>query len=252
MPLRFDVISLFPQMFAAITGHGITARAISRGLAQIRIWNPRDYAHDVHRTVDDRPYGGGPGMVLMAGPLTDALADVQKSQATEDARGVGPVILFSPNGRPINQSQIERLSQGTSWTLVCGRYEGVDQRFIDQSVHEIWSLGDFVLSGGELAAMAVMDAAMRRLPGALGDDESSQQESFAEGLLDWPHFTRPEEFAGLAVPEVLLSGHHERIAVWRRQAALAETLSRRPDLIEQARADGHLSEEDERFLKTLG
>ena len=233
--MRCDIVTLFPEMFDALTRHGITRRAIERGLATVRCHQLRDYAHDAYKTIDDRPYGGGPGMVMMAAPLTEA---VQAIRSQQQAAGLhpGPVVLMSPSGRPIDQALIDRVASQPSWTLVCGRYEGVDQRFIDQQVDELWSLGDFVLSGGEIAAMAVVDAAIRRLPGALGDDQSAIQESFspqgpAAGLLDWPHYTRPEIFNGQAVPDVLLSGHHERIADWRKQAARAATARLRPDLL---------------------
>jgi len=250
MSIRFDVITLFPGMFSALTEHGITSRAIERGLVSVHPRNLRDFTHDPHRTVDDRPYGGGPGMVMLPGPLTDA---VQAIRADQQAAGLapGPVVLFSPAGRKIDQALVERVANTPCWTLVCGRYEGVDQRFVDQQVNELWSLGDFVLSGGEIAALALMDAVIRRLPGALGDAESAVQESFVQGLLDWPHYTRPEVFQGAAVPEMLLSGHHERIQGWRRQAALIETWRQRPDLIQAARQSGLLSAKDESFLRTL-
>ena len=240
MSLRFDVITLFPEMFEAVFQVGVTGRALSGGLAELHTHQLRDFAHDAYKTIDDRPYGGGPGMVMMAGPLTEAVSYVKQQQR---AAGLtpGPVVLLSPSGRPIDQALINRVSgtvpcmvSDTCWTLICGRYEGVDQRFIDQQVNELWSLGDFVLSGGEIAAMAVIDAAVRRLPGALNDPESAVQESFTQpGLLDWPHYTRPEVFEGAKVPDVLLSGHHERIADWRRKAALEATERLRPDLLQK-------------------
>jgi tRNA (guanine37-N1)-methyltransferase len=189
-------------------------------------------------------------MVMLPGPLTDA---VQAIRADQVAAGLapGPVVLFSPAGKKIDQALVERVTNTPCWTLVCGRYEGVDQRFVDQQVNELWSLGDFVLSGGEMAAMALMDAVIRRLPGELGDVESAVQESFVQGLLDWPHYTRPEVFQGAAVPEMLLSGHHERIAGWRRQSALSETWRHRPDLIVSARQSGLLTGKDEAFLRSL-
>ncbi len=242
MTLRFDVITLFPEMFQAVFEVGVTGRALSRGLAELHTHPLRDFAHDTYKTIDDRPYGGGPGMVMMAGPLTEAVEFV-KAQQRGAGYTPGPVVLLSPSGCPIDQALVNRVS-GTApsvpdscWTLVCGRYEGVDQRFIDQQVNELWSLGDFVLSGGEIAAMAVMDAAIRKLPGALNDPESAVQESFAEpGLLDWPHYTRPEVFQGAKVPDVLLSGHHERIANWRRRAAREATERLRPDLLAKPKA----------------
>ncbi len=238
--IRFDIVTLFPEMFDALTGYGITGRACDRGLVTVKLHQLRDYAHDAYKTIDDRPYGGGPGMVMMAGPLTEAVLAIQKEQR---AAGFdpGPVVLMSPAGTPMRQALIDRMvdaSQAgqTCRTIVCGRYEGVDQRFIDQRVDELWSLGDFVLSGGEIAAMAVLDAVIRKLPGALGEPESAVQESFAadgpgRGMLDWPHYTRPEVFGGVSVPDVLLSGHHERIADWRRRAALEATQQLRPDLL---------------------
>ncbi len=232
-PLRFDLITIFPEMFDAIRRYGITARAIERNLAQVHPCYLRDFATDAYKTIDDRPYGGGPGMVMMPGPLTDAVTSVKASQK-EAGFAPGPVVLLSPSGKPINQQLVDRVAEGGAWTLVCGRYEGVDQRFIDQQVDELWSLGDFVLSGGEIAAMAVMDAAIRKRPGALGDAQSAIEESFTDpGLLDWPHYTRPEVFGGQAVPDVLLSGHHERIADWRRKAALEATQRLRPDLLKK-------------------
>lgn len=240
MTLRFDVISLFPEIFQPVFEVGVTGRALSRGLAELHTHQLRDFAHDAYKTIDDRPYGGGPGMVMMAGPLTEAVAFV-KARQREDGRTPGPVVLLSPSGRPINQALINQVSDtvsgtasDTCWTLICGRYEGVDQRFIDQQVDELWSLGDFVLSGGEIAAMAVIDAAIRKLPGALNDPESAVQESFSEpGLLDWPHYTRPEVFEGAKVPDVLLSGHHERISDWRKKAAFEATARLRPDLLQK-------------------
>jgi tRNA (guanine37-N1)-methyltransferase len=232
-PLRFDLITIFPEMFEAISRYGITARAIERNLAQVHPCYLRDFATDAYKTIDDRPYGGGPGMVMMPGPLTDAVGAIKASQQ-EAGFAPGPVVLLSPSGTPINQKLVDRVAEGGAWTLVCGRYEGVDQRFIDQQVDELWSLGDFVLSGGEIAAMAVMDAAIRKRPGALGDAQSAIEESFADpGLLDWPHYTRPEVFGGQTVPDVLLSGHHERIADWRRKAALEATQRLRPDLLKK-------------------
>jgi tRNA (guanine37-N1)-methyltransferase len=248
--LRFDIITLFPEIFDVVSNYGVTSRAMSRGLATVQVKNLRDFTQDVHHTVDDRPYGGGPGMVMLPGPLTEAVT--YSRQAQVEALGQsGPVVLLSPAGKTINQALIDRVAQGGAWTLVCGRYEGVDQRFIDQQVDELWSLGDFVLSGGEIAALAVIDAAIRRLPGALGDAQSSEQDSFVHGILDCPHYTRPEIFAGQAVPDVLLSGHHERIVGFRREMALTQTARFRPDLIAQARSTGQLTPKDEDFLARL-
>lgn len=250
MTLRADVITIFPEMFDAVMDYGITGRAIDRGLASIALHQLRDFAHDAYKTIDDRPYGGGPGMVMLAGPLTEAVQSIRKEH---ESLGLprAKVVLFSPSGQTIDQQTLDRVAKTSPWIFICGRYEGIDQRFIDREVDELWSLGDFVLSGGEIAAMAVLDGAIRRLPGALGDAQSAEQESFVTGLLDWPHYTRPEVFGGQAVPEVLLSGHHERISGLRRSQALAQTYALRPDLIDQARLKGLLSEEDERLLKTF-
>ncbi len=227
MSLRFDVITLFPEMFAALTASGITRRALERGLWQLACWNPRQWTEDVHRTVDDRPYGGGPGMVMMASPLEQAIA-----AAKVGAGGTAKVIYLSPQGARIGQKRVAQLAAGDGAILLCGRYEGIDERVIARCVDEELSLGDFVLSGGELAAMALMDACIRQLPGALNDELSAVEESFVAGLLDCPHFTRPESYQGMQVPEVLLSGNHEAIRRWRLKQALGRTWQRRPDLIE--------------------
>ena len=227
MSLRFDVITLFPEMFAALTASGITRRALERGLWQIECWNPRQWTQDVHRTVDDRPYGGGPGMVMMASPLEQAIA-----AALVGAGGTAKVICLSPQGRRIDQRRVAELAAGKGAILLCGRYEGIDERLMERCVDEELSLGDFVLSGGELAAMALMDACIRQLPGALNDEASAMEDSFAAGLLDCPHYTRPEIYEGRAVPDVLLSGNHERIRRWRLKQALGRTWQRRPDLLE--------------------
>jgi tRNA (guanine37-N1)-methyltransferase len=225
--LRFDVITLFPEMFAALTASGITRRALERGLWQIECWNPRQWTQDVHRTVDDRPYGGGPGMVMMASPLEQAI------NAAKAAAGVEmKVICLSPQGRRIDQRRVEELAASKGAILLCGRYEGIDERLMERCVDEELSLGDFVLSGGELAAMALMDACIRQLPGALNDEASAVEDSFAAGLLDCPHYTRPEVYEGSVVPEVLLSGNHEKIRRWRLKQALGRTWQRRPDLLE--------------------
>jgi tRNA (guanine37-N1)-methyltransferase len=224
--LRFDVITLFPEMFAALTASGITRRALERGLWQIECWNPRQWTQDVHRTVDDRPYGGGPGMVMMASPLEQAI------NAAKVAAGVeAKVIGLSPQGRRIDQRRVEELAASTGAILLCGRYEGIDERLMERCVDEELSLGDFVLSGGELAAMALMDACIRQLPGALNDEASAVEDSFAAGLLDCPHYTRPEVYEGSVVPDVLLSGNHEKIRRWRLKQALGRTWQRRPDLL---------------------
>jgi len=233
--LRFDVITLFPEMFAALTASGITRRALERGLWQIECWNPRQWTQDVHRTVDDRPYGGGPGMVMMASPLEQAIVaakEAAKAAARVGADSTAKVIYLSPQGRRIDQQRVAQLAASDGAILLCGRYEGIDERLIERCVDEELSLGDFVLSGGELAAMALMDACIRQLPGALNDEASAVEDSFAAGLLDCPHYTRPELYEGCAVPDVLLSGNHERIRRWRLKQALGRTWQRRPDLLE--------------------
>ena len=239
MSLRFDVITLFPEMFAALTASGITRRALERGLWQLTCWNPRQWTEDAHRTVDDRPYGGGPGMVMMATPLEQAIA-----AAKVGAGGTAKVIYLSPQGARIGPERVAQLAAGDGAILLCGRYEGIDERVIARCVDEELSLGDFVLSGGELAAMALMDACIRQLPGALNDDLSAVEESFVAGLLDCPHYTRPELYEGMRVPEVLLSGNHEAIRRWRLKQALGRTWQRRPDLI-KARV---LSSEEAKLL----
>ncbi|HWA38463.1 MAG TPA: tRNA (guanosine(37)-N1)-methyltransferase TrmD [Burkholderiales bacterium] len=236
--IRFDVITLFPEMFRAITESGITSRALSQGLWQLKAWNPRDFAANAHRTVDDRPFGGGPGMVMMAEPLEKAL------DAVKAAGGDGKVIYLSPQGAKLQHKRVMELSKETSLTLLCGRYEGVDERLLSRRVDEELSIGDFVLSGGELAAMALMDAVVRQLPGALGDQDSAAQESFADGLLDCPQYTRPELYAGEKVPEVLMTGHHENIRRWRLKQALGRTWLRRPELV----AERRLSNEEKKLL----
>jgi tRNA (guanine37-N1)-methyltransferase len=251
--MRFDVVTLFPDMFSVVRDLGVTGRAHTQGLWALHAWNPRDYTHDAHRTVDDRPYGGGPGMVMMAGPLSDAVDAVQHSR-TSAALSPAPVILLSPTGPRFDQARAQSLAASAGAVFICGRYEGVDQRFIDRHITEEISLGDFVLSGGELAAMAIIDATVRLMPGVLNDDESAIQDSFnpaLSGLLDSPHYTRPEVYQGTSVPAPLLSGHHALIARWRREQSLRLTAARRPDLIAQARAQGWLTAEDERFLQAL-
>jgi tRNA (guanine37-N1)-methyltransferase len=238
MVIRFDVVTLFPEMFAAVTASGITRKALEAGLWRLQTWNPRDFTTDNYRTVDDRPYGGGPGMVMLAEPLEKALDAVQ-------AAGGGEVIYLSPQGRKLDHAAVMRLAGRSAVTLLCGRYEGVDERLVRRRVAEELSLGDFVLSGGELAAMAVIDAVVRQLPGALGDGQSAAEESFVAGLLDCPQYTRPETYAGEKVPEVLLSGHHEQIRRWRLQQALGRTWLRRPDLL----AARQLSAEESKLLE---
>ena len=254
--MRIDLVTLFPEMFSVVRDLGVTGRAHGNQLWSLHTHSPREYTEDVHRTVDDRPYGGGPGMVMMAEPLTRALSAIRTQRATlaQATQEQAPVVLLSPIGKPFDQAQAQRLAQSAGAIFICGRYEGVDQRFIDQHVDEQWSLGDFVLSGGEIAALAMIDAAVRLLPGALNHGQSSAQDSFQEslsGLLDSPHYTRPENLNGQTVPAVLLSGNHAHIARWRREQSLAITLTNRPDLIDQARARGLLTVADERYLLTL-
>ncbi len=229
--MKIDVISIFPPMFEALTAYGVTGRAIENGLLDVTVWNPRDYTTDRHRSVDDRPYGGGPGMVMRPEPLAAAI-----SAARAGNPGAG-VVYLSPKGRRLDQAGVLELAARDRLILVAGRYEGVDQRVLDAEVDEEWSIGDYVLSGGELAAMVLIDAVARHLPGVLGHEQSAQQDSFAAGLLECEHYTRPEVFAGRAVPEVLLSGDHERIRRWRLKRALGQTWLRRPDLLEQLRLD---------------
>lgn len=233
--MRFDAITLFPAMFEALTRHGITRRAFEQGLWQLATVNPRDFTSDNHRTVDDRPFGGGPGMVMLAEPLAQA---VESARAAQAAAGCGStrVIALTPTGTLLTDRRVRELAARASAgiVLVCGRYEGIDQRFLDTCVDEQVSIGDFVLSGGEVAAMAVIDAIVRQLPGAL-KEESAADESFVGGLLDGPHYTRPEVWRGSDVPDVLLSGHHAEIARWRREQRLAVTASVRPDLVQRLR-----------------
>lgn len=236
--MRFDVVSLFPEMFRSMAGEGVTGRAFVRGLAQLVLWNPRDYTHDVHRTVDDRPYGGGPGMVMKPEPLVAAL------DAALAASPGAPVAYLSPQGRRLDQAAVNRMAGRSGMILIAGRYEGIDERIADQYVDEEWSIGDYVLSGGELPALVLIDALVRMIPGVLGDEDSAQQDSYMDGLLDCPHYTRPEVFNGEAVPGVLLSGNHEAIRRWRLQQCLGRTWKRRPDLLAARR----LSDEEQILL----
>jgi tRNA (guanine37-N1)-methyltransferase len=257
--MRFDVITLFPELFEPFLTHGINRRAFESKQIDVRLWNPRDFAEGNYRRVDDRPFGGGPGMVMMAEPLWRCLQAIRAERA-EPEGGRAPVVLFSPVGDRLDHAGVEGWARGPQGAvLVCGRYEGIDQRFIDACVDVQLSLGDFVLSGGEIPAMALLDAVARLQPGVLGDEGSHQQDSFnpaLDGLLDSPHFTRPEVWQGpegpLGVPPVLLGGHHERIERHRREQRLALTLRQRPDLIAKARAEGRLAPDDERFLRGLG
>ena len=229
---QFDVVTLFPEMFEAVTESGVTGRARERRLFDLVLWNPRDFATNSYRTVDDRPYGGGPGMVMMVEPLEKAVAAARQRQQSCGA-GATRVLCLSPQGRRLDHRLVMELAALPGLTLLAGRYEGVDERLIARVVDEEISIGDYVLSGGELAAMVVMDSIVRQLPGALGDADSAGQDSFAGGLLDCPHYTRPEAYEGAAVPPVLLSGNHAEIARWRLKQALGRTWQRRPELLEQ-------------------
>jgi tRNA (guanine37-N1)-methyltransferase len=233
--MKIALVTLFPDMFTAVSEHGVSGRAIRDGLVELGFFNPRDYSTDKHRTVDDRPYGGGPGMVMRCEPLTEA---VKAARQWMDAETATRVIYLSPQGRVLNQSGVQEMATLNQIILVAGRYEGVDERFIEREIDEEISIGDYVVSGGELPAMVMMDAMIRCLPGALGHEESAGQDSFSEGMLDWPHYTRPEEFAGMGVPEVLLSGDHARIAKWREQQAHERTRQRRPDLLDNVGKQG--------------
>jgi tRNA (guanine37-N1)-methyltransferase len=226
--IRFDCVTLFPETFAAVAEFGITRRAREEGLWSLGLWNPRDFSTDNYRTVDDRPYGGGPGMVMLAEPLAKAIAAAKAA-----GQGNARVIHVSPQGAVLDHGRVMELSAEKQVVLLCGRYEGVDERLIESAVDEELSIGDYVLSGGELAAMVLIDAVVRQLPGALGDEASAAQESFVNGLLEAPHYTRPEVYEGRAVPEVLMSGHHERIERWRLKQSLGRTWMRRPGLLER-------------------
>ncbi|HXE47603.1 MAG TPA: tRNA (guanosine(37)-N1)-methyltransferase TrmD [Ramlibacter sp.] len=247
--MRFDVITLFPELFAPFLASGVTRRAYESKQVDVHLWNLRDFAEGNYRRVDDRPFGGGPGMVMMAAPLAQCLAAIRTQRAD-----TAPVVLFSPVGGKLDHAGVEGWSASGGAVLVCGRYEGVDQRFIDRHVDVQISLGDFVLSGGEVAAMALLDAVARLQPGVLGDEDSHQFDSFnpaLDGLLDCPHYTRPEEWEGLKAPGELLSGHHVQIERWRRDRRLEITARQRPDLISAARAAGRLSPADEALLASL-
>nr|WP_086940941.1 tRNA (guanosine(37)-N1)-methyltransferase TrmD [Thaumasiovibrio occultus] len=225
--MKVGVISLFPEMFDAITNFGVTGQAVKKGLLSLETWNPRDFTHDKHRTVDDKPYGGGPGMLMMVQPLRDAI-HTAKQTVGDSAK----VIYLSPQGRKLDQAGVEELATNEKLILVCGRYEGIDERIIQQEIDEEWSIGDFVLTGGELPAMTLIDAVVRFVPGVLGDMASAEEDSFANGLLDCPHYTRPETLDGDTVPAVLLSGNHKDISRWRLKQSLGRTWLRRPELLE--------------------
>lgn len=247
--MRFDVISLFPELFGPFLACGVTRRAFESGQVQVRLWNLRDFATGNYRRVDDRPFGGGPGMVMMAEPMLKCLEAIREERGDS-----APVVLFSPTGNRLDHAGVDHWASSAGAILVCGRYEGLDQRFIDRFVEVQVSVGDFVLSGGEIPAMALLDAVARLQPGVLHDDGSHQLDSFnpsLDGLLDCPHYTRPEVWRGQAVPQVLLSGHHGQIERWRRDRRLELTWRERPDLIETARAAGRLDGTDERVLASL-
>ena len=236
--MRIDVVTLFPEFVRQVTEYGVTGRAVQRGLLQLHTWNPRDFTHDRHRTVDDRPYGGGPGMVMRYEPLRDALRAARAQ--TAPAR----VVYLSPQGRAFTQETVRRVAADSGLVLLAGRYEGIDERLHEQEIDEEWSIGDYVLSGGELAAMVVIDALARLQPGALGDEDSAEQDSFSQGLLDCPHYTRPEYVDGMSVPQVLLGGHHRDIERWRAKQSLGRTWQRRPELLAQL----ELSQEQQTLL----
>jgi len=248
--MRFDVVTLFPELFAPFLTSGVTRRAYESGLVQVKLWNPRDFADGNYRRVDDRPFGGGPGMVMLAEPLALCLTALRAERASTD----DPVVLFSPVGEALNHVAVERWATSNGAVLICGRYEGIDQRFIDTCVTHQISLGDFVLSGGEIAAMALLDAVARLQPGVLNDEGSHQFDSFnpaLDGLLDCPHYTRPEDWRGQSVPVALTSGNHAHIERWRRDQRLSLTQQKRPELVEKARVAGQLTAKDQAFLAAL-
>ncbi len=248
--MRIAIVTLFPEMFSAISDYGITRRAMENGLVELNFWSPRQFTSDRHQTVDDRPYGGGPGMVMKIQPLRDAIqaAKAWASEGGVESSGTqAKVIYLSPQGRVLSQEGVQELAMETNLVLVAGRYEGIDERLIELEVDAEWSIGDYVLSGGELAAMVLIDSVTRLIPGALGHAQSAEQDSFSEGLLDCPHYTRPDVYEGRSVPDVLMSGNHERIRRWRLQQALDRTVRRRPDLLEKL----ELSEEQQKLLAEL-
>ncbi|MCV2403459.1 tRNA (guanosine(37)-N1)-methyltransferase TrmD [Marinomonas sp. C2222] len=241
--MKVSVISLFPEMFQAITQYGVTGRAIKSGLVEVDFINPRDFTHDKHKTVDDRPYGGGPGMLMKVQPLKDAIESAKKRVPN------AKVIYLSPQGRTLDQEGVQQLAKQAEFILVAGRYEGVDERLIQSEIDEEWSVGDFVLSGGELPAMTLMDAVFRMVPGVLGKQASADEDSFSDGLLDCPHYTRPEVLDGVSVPSVLLSGNHEEIRRWRLKQKLIRTFQRRPDLLQNLELDKEQQKLLEEFIR---
>ena len=248
--MQFDVVTLFPEMFAALTQSGVTRRAFEQKKCGLSLWNPRDFTTDNHRTVDDRPYGGGPGMVMMARPL-EATINAAKQRQQDLGLAAPRVVFMSPQGRALTHERVTQLKAEPGLVILCGRYEAVDQRLLDRCVDEEISVGDFVLSGGELPAMALMDAVIRLLPGVLNTEASAVEDSFVNGLLDSPHYTRPETYEGASVPPVLMGGNHAEIIKWRRQRMLEATAKKRPDLLISARTAGLLSKTDEQFLASL-
>lgn len=252
--MRIDVVTLFPEMVQTVAEYGITGKALKSGILDLVLWNPRNYTHDRHRTVDDKPYGGGPGMLMKVEPLHEAIKAARRT-AEQDTGRVSRVIYLSPQGRRLDQQAVNDLAQ-QNLILVAGRYEGIDERLVELDIDEEWSVGDYVLSGGELAAMVVIDATTRLQEGALGDEDSAQMDSFMGGLLDYPHYTRPEEIAGLKVPDVLLSGNHSNIERWRLKLSLGRTWQRRPDLLQDHELDDRqqvlLDEYIEEFEKLIG
>jgi len=245
--MDFEVITVFPELIAGVLPYGVTGRALSEQRYRVRSWNPRDVTTDNYRRIDDRPYGGGPGMVMMAEPLARCLQSIRSKRAAEAAPPLR-IACLSPQGKPLTQAKVQSISEGPGLILLCGRYEAIDQRFLDAHVDEELSVGDFVASGGELPALLLIDAVVRLLPGVLNDTQSAVQDSFVDGLLDCPHYTRPEVVDGVPVPAVLLSGNHREIDRWRRREALLATRNKRPDLLGQARREGRLSPEDCRIL----
>ena len=243
--MKFDVVTLFPEMVESVANVGVLGRAIKNGQIQLNSWNPRDYTQDKHRTVDDRPYGGGPGMLMKVEPLKAAIEDAKKSAAASNIQS--KVIYMSPQGKPVTQQDVQAMAEQPGLILIAGRYEGIDERIIESYVDEEWSIGDYVLSGGELPALVLIDAVARMLPGVLGDEKSAQQDSFMQGFLDCPHYTRPEEIDGRSVPDVLLSGNHRNIDEWRLKQSLGRTWLRRPDLIEAL----NLTDEQKQLLNTF-
>ncbi|MCK5918014.1 MAG: tRNA (guanosine(37)-N1)-methyltransferase TrmD [Cocleimonas sp.] len=247
--MRFDVITLFPDLVQSVAESGVVGRAAKADLIDLYCWNPRDYTTDVHRTVDGRPYGGGPGMVMKPECLVDAIRDIRAINASKSI--ATKVIYLSPQGKTLNQSAIKKMSTEQGLIFLCGRYEGVDERVLEMEVDEEWSLGDYVLSGGELGAMVLIDSITRLLPDVLGHKDSAEQDSFSDGLLDCPHYTRPEVYAGKEIPDVLKSGNHQRIAKWRRQQALGRTQQRRPELVENRILDAEDKQLLQDFLENI-